>query len=274
MTFISNIPLQIYNSYSKPLTINNNYLFSGLDIGIPLNIFSNIFTNLHYGYDITTPKIIGIQFLLGYYTYMKDRYGDAIEYYENPFNTSKIEFYNYIYNNREIYQLTIFLSYIMFSILLLTNNNGNDISILYPFLPLLYLNGEYKNYKPSLNAIKPIYIGIMWTLASVILPCVIHEHNYNIMNYPLDYMPCFLTLFATSNFADVKDIAEDKINNITTLPIAIGEKKSNLISLIALSLSSILLIENPNFDNRIIINSIVELQNFGIMYLLYNNSFN
>ena len=114
----------------------------------------------------------------------------------------------------------------------------------------------------------------MWTLASVILPCVIYEHNYNIINYPLDYMPCFLTLFATSNFADVKDITEDKINNITTLPIAIGEKKSNFINLIALSLSSILLIENPNFDNRIIINSIVELQNFGIMYLLYNNTFN
>ena len=29
-------------------------LFTGIDIGVPLNIFSNVFTNLHYGYDITT----------------------------------------------------------------------------------------------------------------------------------------------------------------------------------------------------------------------------
>ena len=56
---------------------------NGLDIGIPLNIIDNVFTNLHYGYDITTPKVILLQFLIGYYTYGKDRYKDALEYYEN-----------------------------------------------------------------------------------------------------------------------------------------------------------------------------------------------
>ena len=49
----------------------------GVDVGIPLNIFQNIFTNLHYGNDITTLKIVGLQFLIGYYTYGKDRYNDA-----------------------------------------------------------------------------------------------------------------------------------------------------------------------------------------------------
>ena len=52
--------------------------------------------------------------------------------------------------------------------------------------------------------------------------------NYEIFNYPLDYLPCFLTLFATSNYADIKDIQEDKMNNITTIPVAIGEKNSNI----------------------------------------------
>lgn len=41
---------------------------NGLDIGIPLNIIDNVFTNLHYGYDITTPKVILLQFLIAYYT--------------------------------------------------------------------------------------------------------------------------------------------------------------------------------------------------------------
>ena len=39
----------------------------GLDVGIPLNILQNIFTSLHYGFDITTFKLILIQFLIGYY---------------------------------------------------------------------------------------------------------------------------------------------------------------------------------------------------------------
>ena len=82
----------------KSPIMNDANLFTGFDIGIPLNIFSNIFTNLHYGYDITTPKSVLIQFLLGYYTYGKDRYSDALEYIANPYNTTKEELYDFIYS--------------------------------------------------------------------------------------------------------------------------------------------------------------------------------
>ena len=81
-SFIQNIRIQPKISIcSKNIEIYNSDTFlSGFDIGIPLNIFQNIFTNIHYGYDITTPKLIILQFLVGYYTYGKDRYSDAIEY--------------------------------------------------------------------------------------------------------------------------------------------------------------------------------------------------
>ena len=86
MTFINNILLKTSykNSVSSFTKIERNQKLSmsfltGLDIGIPLNIFQNVFTNLHYGYDITTIKSISIQFLVGYYTYTKDRYNDAIQ---------------------------------------------------------------------------------------------------------------------------------------------------------------------------------------------------
>ena len=49
---------------------------------MPLNIIDNVFTNLHYGYDVTTLRVVILQFLIGYYTYGKDRYKDAIEHYE------------------------------------------------------------------------------------------------------------------------------------------------------------------------------------------------
>ena len=113
----------------------------------------------------------------------------------------------------------------------------------------------------------------MWTISTVILPCFLYENNYNILNYPYDYLPCFLILFATSNFADIKDIDEDIINNISTIPVKYGKEFSNTLSFFALAISNILLIENNNFDNQIVINSIIEIQNFVTMALILNNTY-
>ena len=59
------INLQISNiNVAKPLLTrykNPNMMLienGGGELGIPLNIFSNIYTNLHYGYDITNYKNI------------------------------------------------------------------------------------------------------------------------------------------------------------------------------------------------------------------------
>ena len=114
----------------------------------------------------------------------------------------------------------------------------------------------------------------MWCLACLVLPCVLYEHNYDIIYYPLDYVPCILTLFATSNLADNRDIQEDTSNGIMTIPVKYGITRSNIISFIALVISSITLIENPHFENRLFINGFVELQNFAVMGILYNNTFN
>lgn len=271
----------INNIYKSRPTINRiktspimNNILTGFDIGIPLNIFSNIFTNLHYGYDITTAKSILIQFLLGYYTYGKDRYNDALEYIDNPYNSTKTQLYNFIYDYREIYNVTLSITFITICyILLTTGNNQKEIINNLPFIPLFYINGEYKQFKPALKEFKAIYIGIMWCLASLVLPCILYEHNYNILNYPLDYIPCILTLFATSNFADNRDIEEDKMNGIMTIPVKYGITTANIISFIALIISSLTLIENPHFENRIFINSCVEFQNFAVMALIYNNTF-
>ena len=171
--------------------------------------------------------------------------------------------------------MTLSLSFIAIIYILLTSVSDKE-QIVYnlPFIPLFYLNGEYKSFKPALGEYKAIYIGIMWCLASLVLPCVLYEHSYDILNYPLDYIPCILTLFATSNLADNRDIDEDTSNGIMTIPVKYGITRSNIISFIALVISSLSLIENPHFENRIWINSIVELQNFAVMGLLYNSTFN
>ena len=47
------LPLKPFLRSSSPQLI-----IQDLSIGLPLNIFSNIYTNLHYGFDITTTKTI------------------------------------------------------------------------------------------------------------------------------------------------------------------------------------------------------------------------
>ena len=89
LAFLGKINSIHKNTLSPIRGVNRNLIttmnippLNGLDIGIPLNIIDNVFTNLHYGEDITTPKVILLQFLIGYYTYGKDRYKDALEYYD------------------------------------------------------------------------------------------------------------------------------------------------------------------------------------------------
>ena len=107
----------------------------------------------------------------------------------------------------------------------------------------------------------------MWTLCSVIIPCVIHDHNYNIFYFPQDYLPCTLTLFAASNIIDNKDIQEDTKNKINTIPVLYGKDNSNYISILALIASSLLLAINPHYLDNVVGNSYLELQNAAISYL-------
>jgi hypothetical protein len=259
----------------KPILRSHNpqLIVQDLSIGIPLNIFSNIYTNLHYGLDITTTKSVLLQFLLGYYAYGYDRIKDANEYSKSTdisiYPQNKIDLYKRILDQKLIYDITV-NSALIGSIYLLSIDNY-DITHL-PFLLLLYLSANYKEYKPLLSIYKPLYIAIMWTITTIGLPCVLHDNNYNILMYPQDYLSCLLFIFSASNFADINDIREDKKLGVKTLPVLYGKNITSYISLIAVSTAAILLVENPNFENRFWINSLIEAQHLGLMYVIYNNT--
>jgi 4-hydroxybenzoate polyprenyltransferase len=74
-------------------------------------------------------------------------------------------------------------------------------------------------------------------------------------------------LFATSNIADVKDIEEDRYNNINTLPVQYGELTTSYVILISLALSSFLFGIHHNYTVRPLINSMFELQNAGVSFV-------
>tara|TARA_B100000424_G_scaffold261963_1_gene247501 strand:+ start:1744 stop:2604 length:861 start_codon:yes stop_codon:yes gene_type:complete len=269
------------NPYVKKRILKNTIKavnpITGFDIGIPLNIFSNVYTNLHYGYDITTARVVLLQFLFGYYAYGKDRYRDALDYYDKPYETSKKELYENFIKYRNIYSISFELTIYLINILLLTDKHF-EYNI--PFIFLIYSTGIYKEIKKTIGVFKPAYIAIMWTLAAVVLPCVLHDDNYSIFYYPIDYVPPALILFASSNIADAKDVEEDKVNKIDTIPVRIGKDKSNMVSLFALSIASLMIGLNPHYLDRPLINSVIEIQNAGISVLpllmtnitLFNNT--
>ena len=95
-SFLNSMSLKTNKTPSRIMVPHMVNPLVGIDMGIPLNIIQNVFTNLHYGYDITTFKAILLQFLIGYYTYGKDRYRDALVYETNQYDTPKKELFEYL----------------------------------------------------------------------------------------------------------------------------------------------------------------------------------
>lgn len=256
----SSITMSLSGNVTQTNLLQEN-VFKGFELGIPLNIFTNIYTHLHYGFDITTIDLVALQFLIGYFTYGRDRYNDALDYKQQPFPTNKTDLYELIYQNKELYQACFFLTF-MEICHIITNNQ--QLETVGPFMLLLLTTMWYKQLKTYLGVFKSTYIALMWTISVCILPCVLHDHDYSIFNYPIDYIPCALTLFSSSNLADIKDIEEDKINEINTIPVILGSEKTQWLSLLAVCLSGYLIAINQHFMDRPVINSLVEIQNIGI----------
>lgn len=251
------------NNNSKP--ISNP--FPGIEIGIPLNIFQFVFTRLLYNTNIMNIRTILFQFTTAYFSYGFDRLVDSREinnitnFNYNNTNSDKYNLYKFIQNNEAFIINTIFIAFFYDIDVLLSNEKT------YPFILLLLSTFFYKDFKLNYSLLKPIYIGILWTVSSIIIPCVLYENNYNIVLHPEIYLPCFLTLFASSNLIDIKDIEEDFNNSIFTIPIKFGIKNSIIISYISIIISSLLIFTNENYNNNLIINDIYLLQNLGLFFL-------
>ena len=290
MTFIINYYkplLKSYNNiYNKNIILNTNFnnddelniIYNpiiGSSIGIPLNIIQYIFTNIYYNYNVINIELILLQFAIGITTYGTDRLLDAIDYNNtivlNNNNNEiipleKKNYYNYLLKNVNYNIITILSSYLYILYLL------SQESETYIFILLLSSTIFYRNLKKEFGQFKAIYIGIFWTIGTIILPIVYHDHNYDIINYPLIYLPNVLSLFGSSNLLDIKDIKKDKEDNIYTLPVLYGENISICISHIAIFLSILLFSQNNNFDSNLYLTSLYQLQNFGSFFINSNKT--
>lgn len=202
----------------------------GLGLGIPLNIFQLGFTSLYYNENIITPDLVFLQFMIGVFTYGSDRFFDSKIINSNNIDiinsleTKKLNYYNYLQDNQYFVIMCLSISYIyVYGILF------NDILTL-PIIPLLTSTIEYKKIKTIIGPYKPVYVSTLWMTGSLILPSILHSHDYGILE---DYKVClsfFSFMFALTNFQDIKDIEEDRLANITTIPVLYGEKTAVSIS--------------------------------------------
>ena len=245
---------------NKPEMTMKKNLLPGLAIGIPINLLSYSYTNLHYGYDVTNIEGSLLLFGLGYFAYNYDRSLDAIKSLDDKMLvTNKIDRNKYYIENIDLYFSSLIVCYGF-----LTSYFAGD-PLLLPFLGLINSTLGYKYLKARLGELKAVYIAMCWCLACQILPCIIHDKSYDILKYPLDYIPLFLTLFGYSNLADIEDIDEDRMNGINTLPLKFGDKKIKNLALGCIFLSNILYGLNPHFGDNMIWNSLYEVGNMGYL---------
>jgi hypothetical protein len=230
-------------------------LINNLEVSVPLLTFENIFTGLHYGHPIIDLNTQSLQIMITLYTYGQDRFKDALENNDSELN-------NIYYNNQKLYFyfFNILLGIILAQFIVI------DDSL--PFIILLLSTNFYKTMKSNIPLIKPFYVAFMWTMATFILPCFIYEHNYTILNYPLEYLPLFFNIFGSSNYLDIKDSEEDLKKNIITFPNKFGSQNSKYLSLFMIFLSSILFSLNTHFIDRPIFNIFFECYNVLLCLLI------
>jgi 4-hydroxybenzoate polyprenyltransferase len=136
-----------------------------------------------------------------------------------------------------------------------------------PTAGLLYSTEYYKELKGEIVGFKPVFVAGMWTFSAVLLPCILHDHDYSIIGDISDYLPCFLVLFACTNLADVKDIDEDIVNGVNTLPVVFGKENTQMLVMACLFLSSLMFGFHPNYIDRPLINGAFELQNAFLSFI-------
>lgn len=266
---------------SKALISNILPVLSGCEMIIPIEILSKTSIENYYNVNfmnvlfnnVDFQLIVLLSFLLSYVTYKGDRLLDAEEFVNSKNEISKEinkeDYYNKLIKNKQIVQFSLFSGYVAVIALII----NYQLSVLFPLFISTFCYKYIKMGKDNnelLNIpIKPIYIALLWTYLSCILPIqFIDETNFNYIENYNYYLPVFLNIFATTNLADIKDYQEDLYNNINTLPTKIGLEESKYIIIISALLSNYFFADINNFELNLQ-NAFFILSNIGSLFTLY-----
>lgn len=228
MLFINTINHINHKKTINLCMLNKNDIISkevrAINVGLSLNLMTKMATDIRYGKNIFDLNLFLLELLLGYYTYGIDRYMD-----------------DKIIDNR------IYIYDIVYIIIISMLINKTDVLTAFPFELLIYFTKYYKETKIYLNIFKSFYISVLWTISVIILPSVLYDGNFNIIEKPIDFIPYIFLIMATSNYKDINDIEDDYKNNIITIPVKYGIDNAKIFSNFCIIIFAILIFEKMNF---------------------------
>ena len=190
-------------------------LLSGLEMIVPVNVIAETANTCVYNSHITDETSI-LNGLLAYSVYKFDRYRDAQEIGMIRDNTT---------------EFLLFSSIISTITLLLYTQ---QVSLL-----ILYLSTfMYKNIKRLDAPVKPFYVASLWAVTTGL--------------NDIHILPFWLNIFALTNLADISDIDEDILENVTTLPTYIGKETTFNLCIASSIIATIAFTQTPYFENNML----------------------
>lgn len=198
---------------------------AGLPVALPLAL-----TNAVVFQETPSPRVLAFAAACAVFAYGGDRLGDGLRAdgggvvdhrgvvaaERNP----KDDFYAYVRKHSSLLASCVLAS---FAVLQVYFAHHWALSLL--LLPSI----RYERLKRLAVGVKPAYVGAMWSAAAVFVPGVV-EHGLSWSDASLQAAPVALLFFAASTCADVEDVAEDTINGVPTLPVALGVLRAQTIA--------------------------------------------
>lgn len=218
----------------------SKFISSSLGVTVPMNIMTEFYLDHHYSDYQANLWIIAFEVLVGFYTYGYDRLNDALAYESNHIITlseEKKNLYNEIILNKKL--CTMILDYAFFFLAILIFESNMPILTDLCILGITSTTRYYRELKKNLKLFKPFYIGLMWSFATLVIPCMHIDQSLDILTEPYVLSP-FLFMTAFSNIGDIKDIEEDISENLMTIPTQYGPEFSMALSIMGLIISIII----------------------------------
>ena len=115
-------------------------------------------------------------------------------------------------------------------------------------IPLALVSLGYSIRLRGIPGLKIFLISMVWGIVTVFIPVLKNDGNFLDVNILLLLIRRMLFVFAITIPFDIRDRAEDAIDNLKTIPGLLGEKKSKAIALGALVLFIIALFMHYRYE--------------------------
>lgn len=184
------------------------------------------------------------------------------------YNKNLLKEVKYSWNNqyRVSFYIICLISLLgLISSLFLLSKKDWDIVFLVGSITLFYSIPIYKKGSKlwrlrEIPYLKSVFIAFVWSIVSSLFPCKSFSANAlkDVLGVSIEH---FLFIFAIAIPFDIKDLKQDRQENLKTIPIFLGPKKSRQITafLLFLHMITVVLYNNNNIITPLIFSSLITL---------------